>query len=141
MQDACKFRFILMYLFSMCLPFLHGHAYALPPDVTLLLEQAPDAACDSTIDTPFTSTPLTVLPSNCVVYRLTATNAGLVTAHQVIISDQTPAYTLYQASATCSAPNCKISEPLKGEAGLISGTVDDLLAGQTVSLEFSVILE
>ena len=42
--------------------------------MTLVKEQALDANCDKTPDTAFAQTPVTAIPGQCIVYKITATN-------------------------------------------------------------------
>lgn len=56
--------------------------------MTLVKEQALDANCDKTPDTAFAQTPVTAIPGQCIVYKITATNT--MTTRQltnVVISD------------------------------------------------------
>lgn len=56
--------------------------------MTLVKEQALDANCDKTPDTAFAQTPVTAIPGQCIVYKITATNT--MTTKQltnVVISD------------------------------------------------------
>ena len=55
----------------------------------LVKEQALDATCDKTPDTAFAQTPVTAIPGQCIVYKITATNT--MTTKQltnVVISDK-----------------------------------------------------
>ena len=57
--------------------------------MTLVKEQALDANCDKTPDTAFAPTPVTAIPGQCIVYKITATNT--MTTKQltnVVISDK-----------------------------------------------------
>lgn len=57
--------------------------------MTLVKEQALDATCDKTPDTAFAQTPVTAIPGQCIVYKITATNT--MTTRQltnVVISDK-----------------------------------------------------
>ena len=57
--------------------------------MTLVKEQALDANCDKTPDTAFAQTPVTAIPGQCIVYKITATNT--MTTKQltnVVISDK-----------------------------------------------------
>ena len=57
--------------------------------LALVKEQAIDANCDKTPDTAFAQTPVTAIPGQCIVYKITATNT--MTTRQltnVVISDK-----------------------------------------------------
>lgn len=57
--------------------------------LALVKEQAIDANCDKTPDTAFAQTPVTAIPGQCIVYKITATNT--MTTKQltnVVISDK-----------------------------------------------------
>ncbi|MBX2880135.1 MAG: hypothetical protein KTR32_09405 [Granulosicoccus sp.] len=117
-------------------------AQAVDPNLTIATEQAPDMGCDSVLDGVFVKDPLTIFPGfNCIHYRITVTNTGSESAHSVVISDTTPAFTVYHAAASCSEPSCVITEPLVGTSGVIAGAIASMVPGQTVHLDFSVLIE
>ena len=56
--------------------------------MTLVKEQALDATCDKTPDTAFAQTPVTAIPGQCIVYKITATNTMTTKQlNNVVISD------------------------------------------------------
>lgn len=59
-----------------------------------------DAACDGTADTPFAAN-LTaeVAPNQCAIWQIVAENQGDANALNVIIRDNVPAYTTYEAGS------------------------------------------
>lgn len=57
--------------------------------MTLVKEQALDATCDKTPDTAFAQTPVTAIPGQCIVYKITATNKMTTKSlTNVVISDK-----------------------------------------------------
>lgn len=110
-------------------------------NVSIKKEQALDTACDGTPDTgsEFAVDILEIAPgNNCVVYRLTATNLGIEPSYNVTIHDYTPSYTLYRAPASCSRSPCWITEPANEQTGTINAETDQLLPGDSFSVQFSV---
>ena len=82
-------------------------------DVTVVKEQAVDTDCDGTPETAFGLTSLTADPGQCLAYRLTADNTGTSDATNVIINDNTPAYTSVE---TCAASACAPALTIDGVA-------------------------
>ncbi len=110
-------------------------------NVSIKKEQALDTACDGTPDagSDFALDILEVAPgNNCVIYRLTATNLGIEPSYNVTIHDYTPSYTLYRAPASCSRSPCWINEPANEQTGTINAETDQLLPGDSFSVQFSV---
>lgn len=111
-------------------------------EISIVKEQAPDFGCNGTLEASYGVSGFAVEPgNNCVSYRLTATNAGVVTVYNIEIADATPAFTEYVGSAVCSAAGCSIQEPAVGSQGNVVGTLSSLAAGDSVVLEFSVRVE
>jgi len=111
-------------------------------EISIVKEQAPDFGCNGSLEASYGVSGFAVEPgNNCVSYRLTATNAGVVTVYNVEIADATPAFTEYFGNATCSATGCNIQEPAAGGQGSVVGTLSSLAAGDSVVLEFSVRVE
>lgn len=76
-------------------------------DMDLVKTQALDANCDGTADTGFDTTAITAKPSECVIYRITATNNfGAKQLTNVIISDEA---SKWSAKATYVAGSIKDS--------------------------------
>jgi len=72
-------------------------------EITVLKEQALDDGCDGILDSPYSRRIFAVAPgNNCVSYRLTATNLGNTSVHNVVVADATPVFTSYFDSAKCS---------------------------------------
>ncbi|MBX2839879.1 MAG: hypothetical protein KTR35_23685 [Gammaproteobacteria bacterium] len=99
------------------------------------LEQAIDLDCDHILDGPYQSSGLHVEPGHCVNFRLTVINRGTESVKNLEIHENTPAFTVYQHSATCSISDCVIIEPDTGGIGVIKAMLDTF--GPEQSLEFS----
>ena len=111
-------------------------------DIAISKEQAPDLGCDGILDGPYSQQPFQLEPgNNCVRYRLTATNAGVEPVFNAVIKDATPAFTVYQPAAACSAVACTITEPAAGGTGIVSGEVASVGPGESVEFTFAVIIE
>jgi trimeric autotransporter adhesin len=117
-------------------------------ELRLLKEQALDATCSGTPGTyGQADIGAGAIPGACVFYRITATNQGTADVTSVVISDATPAYTVYVEPTVGSAANSSItgagvtlSKPAAGVAGTISvnlGTTQ-LAPGQSEVLTFVV---
>src|SRR5205807_2444848 len=67
-------------------------------ELRLVKDQALDANCDGVADTAFGQANITAgaVPGACVIYRITATNAGAANITSVVVSDATPAFTVYR---------------------------------------------
>ncbi|MBX2825443.1 MAG: DUF11 domain-containing protein [Gammaproteobacteria bacterium] len=142
MQRARIFRQFPGRLAILLLFALPNSAHALDTNLILEIAQAPDIGCDDAPDELFTTELITVAPgNNCVHYRLTATNIGLKTAYNVVVSDLTPAFTTYQKFLRCSAPDCRITEPEIGASGRVAGEVSQLESGAALEIIFAVKLE
>ena len=90
--------------------------------LNLVKDQALDAACDGTPDTVYGNGVITARPGQCVRYRITATNNGTANVTSVVLSDSSPANTVYNTGAVC---------PASGGAGAATtvGTVATTPAG------------
>ena len=108
-------------------------------EISVTKEQALDAGCDGVLDSVFSSNGFAVEPgNNCVKYRLIATNAGSEAVLNVVVADATPTFTSYFGSADCSHSNCSITEPFGGGQGDIIASLPELVAGDSVVVEFVV---
>src|SRR5947209_8218536 len=109
-------------------------------ELRLLKEQALDATCDGVADTAFGQANITAgaVPGSCVIYRITATNAGTANVTSVVVSDATPAFTVYQNNPPASTTVGTITAPANGTAGTISANVGTLTPGQSAVVIFAV---
>jgi uncharacterized repeat protein (TIGR01451 family) len=105
----------------------------------LVKEQSLDATCSGVPGT-FTQGNITTgaVPGACVIYRLTATNSGTANITSVVVSDATPAFTVYNNNPAASTTVGTISAPANGTAGTISATVGTLTPGQSAVIIFAV---
>jgi len=114
-------------------------------NLTLQKEQAPDAACDGTADAAYGAGALSALPGTCILYRITASNAGTTDITALVISDATPTETTQSTLATVTPGGAgTVSEPGLGGTGTIQvdvGAVGPLTPGSTVVVGFGVQIE
>jgi trimeric autotransporter adhesin len=119
--------------------------------LTLAKEQALDAACDGTPDTAYGNGTITAKPGQCVRYRITATNNGTANVTNVVVSDSTPANTVYNTGALCPASGAAVAATTAGTiattpaagancaaAVSISATVGTLTPSQNAVITFGV---
>lgn len=101
--------------------------------------QALDATC-SGVPGPFTQGNITTgaVPGACVIYQITATNSGTANITSVVVSDATPAFTVYNNNPAASTTVGTITAPANGTAGTISATVGTLTPGQSAVVVFAV---
>jgi uncharacterized repeat protein (TIGR01451 family) len=115
-------------------------------NLTLQKEQALDnAPCNGTADTAYGTAALSALPGTCILYRITASNAGTSNITALIVSDATPTNTTESTLTTVTPGGAgNISEPGVGGTGTIQvdvGAVGPLTPGSSVVVEFGVQIE
>jgi len=108
-------------------------------ELRLVKAQSLDATCSGVPGT-FVQTNITAgaVPGACVIYQITATNAGTSNITNVVVSDATPAFTVYHNNPAASTTVGTIVAPANGTAGTISATVGTLTPGQSAVVVFSV---
>jgi uncharacterized repeat protein (TIGR01451 family) len=108
-------------------------------ELRLLKEQTLDATC-SGVAGAFVQSNITAgaVPGACVIYRLTATNAGVSNITSVVVSDATPAFTVYFNNPAASTTVGTITAPANGTAGTITATVGTLTPSQSAVIIFAV---
>jgi len=117
-------------------------------EVSIIKEQSADNNCDGVSDSGvFTTTSFQVEPQACVVYRLSATNAGSTPVNNVRIDDAAPAFTVFNiAGGLPTVTHGNITGGVAGQDGSITGgSVSNasitLAPGQTMVLTFGVQLD
>jgi uncharacterized repeat protein (TIGR01451 family) len=108
-------------------------------ELRLVKAQSLDATC-SGVAGAFVQTNITAgaVPGACVIYQITATNAGTANITNVVVSDATPAFTVYNNNPAASTTVGTITAPANGTAGTISATVGTLTPGQSAVIVFAV---
>src|SRR5258708_585272 len=108
-------------------------------ELRLVKQQTLDAGCTGVAGT-FSQANITAgaVPGACVIYQITATNAGTSNITSVVVSDATPAFTVYRNSPAASTTVGTITAPANGTAGTISATVGTLTPGQQAVIIFAV---
>ncbi|PLX96718.1 MAG: hypothetical protein C0621_01535 [Desulfuromonas sp.] len=120
--------------------------------VRMVKTQALDSDCDGDISdetvTVYSTAQITTgaIPGACLRYKIVATNDGTAAVDLLIISDATPANTVYNCGAgdaiiaaiTGSGSENTITAPACGSAGTISATVGTLEPSATSTVTFGV---
>jgi trimeric autotransporter adhesin len=111
--------------------------------VRLVKEQALDANCDGTPETAYTQSNITTgaIPGACIRYRITATNDGTAAVSGLIVSDSTPAATVYSTgggTAPAATTVGTITSPANGTSGTVQATVGNLAPLQSAVVTFGV---
>ena len=108
--------------------------------LTLTKLQALDANCDGTPDTAYGSGNINAgaVPGACVRYQITATNVGVASVSSVVVSDATPANTVYTATNPAATTAGTITAPANGAAGMIQASIGTLTPGQSAAVTFGV---
>ena len=105
----------------------------------LVKQQALDATCSGTPGA-YTQANITVgaVPGACVSYQVIATNSGVSNITSVVVSDATPAFTVYSNVPAASTTVGSIAAPANGTAGTITATVGTLTPSQSAVITFEV---
>lgn len=108
--------------------------------VSLVKVQVLDAACDGTPDTVYSSINISsgAIPGACIRYQITATNVGTANVTSVVVSDATPANTVYTATVAAATTAGSVSAPADGAAGTIQASLGTLAPGQSAVISFGV---
>lgn len=111
-------------------------------NVRLQKTQALDLGCDGAADTAFQTTALpNAIPGACLVYRVTATNAGTTPVTSLVISDATPPLTTYnRCGGACAASTTAgtVTAPADATSGTVTATVGTLAPNASATLTFTV---
>ena len=117
--------------------------------------QALDAACDGTPDAAYNSAPLSAAPGVCIRYQIVATNDGTAPITSLVVSDSTPANTVYDdgsrnsaqgtcgtgpADAAAATTQGTITAPACNSTGTVQATVGTLNPSQSVTITFGVMI-
>ncbi|CAA6824120.1 MAG: Unknown protein [uncultured Thiotrichaceae bacterium] len=113
-------------------------------DVNIVKTQALDSDCNGVDEGGYSSSTFSVPAQSCVMYRLTATNAGSTPVNNVRINDAAPVFTSFFGTASTTHGN--ITGGVAGDdgsiaAGSVSGASITLQSGQQMVLDFSIRLE
>lgn len=106
--------------------------------LNLTKTQALDAACDGAPDGDYAATALAARPGACVRYRVAAKNVGVANATSVVLSDGTPANSIYHGVVPATASQGSVSAPADGSGGTVQATVGTLAPGQEAVLIFGI---
>jgi uncharacterized repeat protein (TIGR01451 family) len=106
----------------------------------LVKRQAVDTACDGVPDAPYDVLDITAgaIPGACVRYEITVTNVGTTPVTSVVVSDATPANTVYTSSGGATTSQGSITTPANGVAGAISVNVGTIAPGASVVIRFGI---
>jgi uncharacterized repeat protein (TIGR01451 family) len=106
----------------------------------LVKRQAVDTACDGVPDAPYDVLDITAgaIPGACVRYEITVTNVGTTPVTSVVVSDATPANTVYTSAGGATTSQGSITTPANGVAGAISVNVGTIAPGASVVIHFGI---
>jgi uncharacterized repeat protein (TIGR01451 family) len=106
----------------------------------LVKRQAVDTACDGVPDAPYDVLDITTgaIPGACVRYEITVTNVGTTPVTSVVVSDATPANTVYSSAGGATTTQGSITTPANGAAGAISVNVGTIAPGASVVIHFGI---
>lgn len=105
--------------------------------------QARDTDCNGVADEAYTSNTLTIGPQangqgQCVLYKVLLTNLSATSLNSTFtFRDRTPAYTILSKLPNCTACSSTTS-PNVGSSGVLTGTLNSVLSGQTYEFNFGV---
>lgn len=125
--------------------------------ITLLKEQALDATCDGTPDTPYAAGSITAgaIPGACIRYRVTTINVGAAGANSVVVTDSTPPNSVFDdgsrdaVAGTCGtgpvdAPATTtvggITAPACDATGTVTATVGTLTPSQSAVVTYGIMI-
>lgn len=108
--------------------------------IALAKAQALDANCDGVADTVFGTGNITTgaIPGACIRYQIIATNTGGGDVNAVVITDTTPANTVYHGTVAAATTVGTISTPANGAAGTVQVNIDTLPPAQSAVLTLGV---
>jgi uncharacterized repeat protein (TIGR01451 family) len=112
-------------------------------DVTLVKEQALDAANDGTPDGAYSTAQITTgaVPGAAIRYRITVRNAGTAQAIGVRVFDTTPAFTTYTATVPAATTvGSVVTVPANGASGNLEFNIGNLNPGQSAVITFGVVI-
>ena len=123
-------------------------ANAIATDVTtvingqlqLVKRQSLDGTCDGLPDGAYDVLNITTgaVPGACVRYEITITNVGTSPVTNVVVSDATPANTVFSSAGGATTSQGSIVTPANGAAGAITATVGTLAPGQSAVVRFGI---
>lgn len=106
--------------------------------ISLRKTQATDTACSGAADGDYTATDIAAPPGACVRYRIVARNVGVANVDAVIVSDATPANTVYHGQVAAASSQGTVVAPADGSPGTIQAEVGSLAPGQEAVVTFGV---
>ncbi len=113
--------------------------------VSLQLQQAVDANCDGIIDSPYsTNNNLSLLPKQCIMYKVTAKNTSQQTLKELVITGKIPPYTQLKEHSIFVYQDDKLELNVIYQdlnSAQINAKLTKLLPLKTITLFYSVRLE
>ncbi|MCF3648618.1 beta strand repeat-containing protein [Synoicihabitans lomoniglobus] len=110
-------------------------------DLTILKEQALDADNNGTADTAYSINQITTgaVPGSSILYKITIKNIGSTNADNVVVSDSTPTFTVYDATTPAAASQGSVgSTPADGSAGALEFNLGTIAPSGTATVSFGV---
>jgi uncharacterized repeat protein (TIGR01451 family) len=108
--------------------------------IQIVKRQALDANCDGLPETAYTNANITVgaIPGACLRYEITVTNVGTAAVTNLVVSDATPANTVYSAAVPASSTVGTVTTPANGVAGTVTANVGSLAPGQSAVIVIGI---
>lgn len=109
-------------------------------NLTLEKTQALQVSCTGAVG-GYTNGNLSAKPGDCVHYVVTVTNVGSASATNVLVSDATPTYTKLHTAIATTKGSIAAGSPAIGGTGSFSADVGTLVAAESATLSFSVVID
>ena len=106
-------------------------------NVTITKTQVLDAAC-SGLPTGYSAAVVSAKPGECVLYKITITNAGTTDALSVVVGDATPTFTKMGVAPSITVGTMAAGVPAVGASGSFSANVGTLTVGQAAVMTFGI---
>ena len=112
--------------------------------ITLRLQQAVDANCDGISDSAFSSSSqLTILPQQCVNYKITAKNSSHQSLANIILTGKIPQYTQLKPNSIFVYENGKLRPVVayqSNNSAQVKAELTTLAPLKTIEMTYSVLI-
>ena len=130
-----------MTLFLLSLAYLQATASENQP-LIIQLQQAVDTHCDDVIDTPYSANqPLSILPNQCVMYKIIVKNTSTKDLNEVAIKGNIPPYTTLRDNRISAYKGTELQTNIIShdlDSAQINVKLTKLSSFQTVTIFYSV---
>ncbi|MCK5895819.1 MAG: DUF11 domain-containing protein [Cocleimonas sp.] len=136
-------KILLIILLLIPFSFLNATSSLLEA-IDIQLQQAVDTDCDGVKNTPyFQISPVSILPTECIIYKITAYNTSAKTLRKLVITGNIPPYTqLKKKSVSLHKGEKKYSENSFQyiDSAQINVRIPTLVPSESITLRYSVIV-